>query len=144
MPPHRNTLLIISQVFPPDPAAVGQYILDAAVEMRARGHRVLVYASSRGYENPSRRYPLRETMRGVIIRRLSFSSFGKHNIVLRLLGTVSFMLQCFFIALCAPSRVGGILFSTSPPMVGFVVSIAAALRRIPTAYWAMDLNPDQL
>jgi hypothetical protein len=40
--------------------------------------------------------------------------------------------------------VAGILFSTSPPMVGFVVTLAAKLRGIPTAYWAMDLNPDQL
>jgi glycosyltransferase involved in cell wall biosynthesis len=53
------------------------------------------------------------------------------------------MMQAFFIALLTPN-VDGILFSTSPPMIGFVVSLAAAFRRIPTAYWAMDLNPDQL
>src|SRR5450432_3413547 len=114
-------LLIITQVFPPDPAAVGQYMLDAAVEMRRRGHCVRVYASSRGYEDPSRRYASREQIKGVLIRRLPLSSFGKENILARLFGTVSFMLQCFFVVLTA-KNVGGILFSTSPPMVGFVVS----------------------
>jgi colanic acid biosynthesis glycosyl transferase WcaI len=137
------TLLIISQVFPPDPAAVGQYMLDVAVAMSSRGHRVRVITANRGYEDPTRRYPAHEIIDGVQIRRLPFSSFGKTPLYKRLLGTVSFMLQCFWRTLTM-RNLGGVLFSTSPPMVGFVVSIAAMLRRVPTAYWAMDLNPDQL
>ena len=141
--PSPKTLLIFSQVFPPDPAAVGQYMLDAGVAMKRRGHRVRVFTANRGYEDPTLRYPAREIIDGVEIRRLPFSSFGKKPIYKRLLGTISFMLQCFWIALTT-RRIDGILFSTSPPMVGLVVSIAAFLRRVPTAYWAMDLNPDQL
>ena len=38
----------------------------------------------------------------------------------------------------------GIFFSTSPPLVGFVASIVGWVRGVPVAYWAMDLNPDQL
>jgi colanic acid biosynthesis glycosyl transferase WcaI len=138
-----GTLLIISQVFPPDPAAVGQYMLDAARTMRRRGHFVRVITANRGYEDPSRRYDATEVIDGVQIRRLPFSSFGKKPIHRRLLGTVSFMVQCFWRTLTM-RNLGGVLFSTSPPMVGFVVSIAAMIRRVPTAYWAMDLNPDQL
>jgi glycosyltransferase involved in cell wall biosynthesis len=138
-----KTLLIFSQVFLPDPASVGQHMADVAIAMRRRGHRVVVYASNRGYEDPNRHYLARETIEGVEVRRLKFSSFGKASIPKRLIGTISFMVQCFFIALTS-RHVDGILFSTSPPMVGFVVSLAAMMRRIPTAYWAMDLNPDQL
>jgi glycosyltransferase involved in cell wall biosynthesis len=29
-------------------------------------------------------------------------------------------------------------------MIGFVAAIAGLIRRVPVAYWAMDLNPDQL
>lgn len=141
--PPPKSLLIFTQVFPPDPAAVGQYMLDAAVAMQNRGHRVRVFTADRGYENPTLRYPAREMLDGVEVRRVPFSSFGKKPVYKRLLGTISFMLQCFWITLTA-RRVGGILFSTSPPMVGFIISIAAMLRRVPTAYWAMDLNPDQL
>src|SRR5687768_15943333 len=46
----RKTLLILSQVFVPDPASVGQHMADVAAEMARRGHRVKVYASARGYE----------------------------------------------------------------------------------------------
>jgi glycosyltransferase involved in cell wall biosynthesis len=38
----------------------------------------------------------------------------------------------------------GIFFSTSPPLIGLPMCIVAVLRRVPVAYWAMDLNPDQL
>src|SRR5258706_12652043 len=139
----KRTLLILSQVFLPDPASVGQYVADVAIEMARRGYRVRVFAANRGYENPATRYLAREQIQGVEVRRVPLSSFGKKRIATRLVGTLIFMMQAFFITLFTPN-VDGILFSTSPPMIGFVVSLAAALRRIPTAYWAMDLNPDQL
>src|SRR5688572_16798272 len=93
-PPTENkTLLVLSQVFVPDPASVGQHMADVAFEMAARGHRVLVYAAARGYENPAIKYPKRETIRGVEIRRLGFAHFGKRNLLIRAFGTLSFMLQ---------------------------------------------------
>ena len=36
----RSTLLVLSQVYVPDPAAVGQHMHDAATEMARRGHSV--------------------------------------------------------------------------------------------------------
>lgn len=138
-----KTLLVLTQVFLPDPASVGQHMADAAIEMARRGHRVRVYAANRGYENPAMKYPPRDTIEGVEVRRLPFSSFGKKRILTRVIGTAIFMTQAFFIALLAPD-VDAIFFSTSPPLIGFVASLAAMIRRVPVAYWAMDLNPDQL
>ena len=97
----------------------------------------------RGYENPSVIYPRREMLQGADVRRFPFASFGKKSIFLRVIGTASFMIQAFFAALFTP-RLAGIFFSTSPPLIGLPLSIAAAIRRVPTVYWAMDLNPDQL
>lgn len=138
-----KTLLVISQTFVPDPASVGQHMADVAVEMARRGHRVKVYASNRGYEDPSLKYAPRENLHGADVRRLPLSSFGKKSILTRVIGTASFMAQCFFAALLTP-RLGGIFFSTSPPLVGVVACTVGLLRRVPVAYWAMDLNPDQL
>jgi hypothetical protein len=140
---HRKTLLIISQTFVPDPASVGQHMADVAVEMARRGHRVLVYTSARGYENPNVRYPRRENLHGVQIRRFGLASFGKKTILLRVLGTASFMLQAIWVVLTTPD-LGGIFFSTSPPLIGIAAMIGRRFRRVPIAYWAMDLNPDQL
>src|SRR5262247_1358525 len=97
-----KTLLVLSQVFVPDPASVGQHMADVAFEMQRRGHRVLVYASARGYEDPSRIYPEHEVIDGVEIRRFGFASFGKKNILLRILGTFSFMMQAIWVCLTTP------------------------------------------
>jgi hypothetical protein len=138
-----KTLLVVSQTFVPDPAAVGQYMTQVAFEMARRGHKVVVYASSRSYEDASVEYPLKEVLNGVEIRRIPFSSFGKKSILHRIAGTASFMTQVALRMLFKP-RLSGIFFSTSPPLVGLAATIVGALRNIPTAYWAMDLNPDQL
>ena len=62
-PPTRDTLLVVSQVYPPDPAAVGQHLADATEEMVRRGWRVVVYTARRGYDDPSVLYPSAEIRR---------------------------------------------------------------------------------
>ena len=86
-----KTLLVLSQVYPPDPASVGQHVADAASEMVKRGYRVVVLTSARGYDDPTQKYTRKETVNGVEIRRLPLSSFGKKSIFLRLLGQFSFL-----------------------------------------------------
>ncbi len=137
-----KTLLILSQVYVPDPASVGQHMHDAAAELVRRGHSVRVIASARGYDDPSRRYPLREERDGVSIRRIPFGSFGKKSIVVRLLGQVSFLLQAFVCSLFT-RRIGAIFVSTSPPMCSAVALAISVLRRVSIVYWVMDINPDQ-
>ena len=143
VPDKPKRVLIFSQTFVPDPASVGQHMTDVAVELARRGHEVRVYTSARGYEDPAVRYPPRETFHGVHIRRLPLAGFGKKNLPIRILGTFSFLCQCIFVGLFTP-RVAGIFFSTSPPLIGAAACIARVFRRVPVAYWAMDLNPDQL
>ena len=110
----RRKLLIITQVYPPDPAAVGQHIADAAEELTRRGHEVVVSTSARGYDDPSVRYPARETRGGVEIRRLPLSSFGKRSIAVRLLAQGIFLVQATILGLCSPG-LAGVVVSTSPP-----------------------------
>ena len=144
-PPPRtsDTLVIFSQVFVPDPASVGQHMADLAFEMARRGYRVRVYTANAGYENPEQKYPPHEWLNGVEVVRLPFSSFGKKTIPARILGTASFMAQAVLRGLFIPN-LAGIIFSTSPPLVGIAATIVKMFRGVPLVYWAMDLNPDQL
>lgn len=142
-PNAASTLLVITQVYPPDPAALGQHLADVAEEMVRRGWRVIVYTADRGYDDPSQRYPLREIRGGVEIKRLRWSSFGKRSIAVRLVAQSIFMAQA-----CARALVRGgvsaILASTSPPFAGCGAAVVAWLRRVPLVWWVMDLNPDQM
>jgi colanic acid biosynthesis glycosyl transferase WcaI len=139
----KASFLIISQVYVPDPAAVGHYIADAAAEMARRGYRTIVYTSARGYDDPSCRYPPRENLDGVEVRRLPWSSFGKSSIAVRLLAQSIFLLQAIVLGLCTRGLCG-LMISTSPPFCGVAGVIIGRVRRIPVKYWLMDLNPDQM
>ena len=139
----QRTLLIISQVYAPDPAAVGQHMTDVAEEMTRRGWRVIVYTSARGYDDSSQRYPSRERRNGVDVRRLPLSSFGKRSIAIRLLAQSLFMLQATLLGLLT-RRLGLVLVSTSPPFAGMGGSLVSIVRRAPLVWWVMDLNPDQM
>lgn len=143
MKPPGNTLLVISQVYVPDPASLGQHMHDAAREMVRRGYRVRVYTSARGYEDPARRYPRREVRDGVEIRRLPISSFGKRSIALRLIGGILFLAQAVVLSLWTRG-LAGILISTSPPMAPAAALFIRRVRRVRVTYWAMDINPDQM
>lgn len=139
----RGTILIITQVYVPDPASVGQHMHDAAEELVHRGYRVLVFASARGYDDPTMKYDLRETRDGVEIRRMPLSSFGKKSIPLRVLAQLIFLVQCAARGLFT-RNLQGILVSTSPPMASVAALIVRFFRRVPLVYWVMDLNPDQM
>jgi hypothetical protein len=139
----RPTLLVLSQVFVPDPASVGQYMADATAEMARRGWRVTVLTSRDGYDDPSVRYPSREVLRGVEIVRLPWCSFGKRSIAVRLLGGFSFVLQSVIQSLVL-GKVDCILVSTVPPMASLAALVIGTLKGAPLKYWVMDLNPDQV
>lgn len=137
------TFLIISQVYPPDPTSVGQHMHDAAKGLAQRGLRVRVLTSARGYDNPSIKYPSRETMDGVDVIRLPLSSLGKKTMAHRLVAQSMFLLQAVIRGIFTPGLVG-ILVSTSPPMASVSALIIRIFRRAKVKFWVMDLNPDQL
>lgn len=139
----KPAFLIVSQVYVPDPAAVGQHVAEAAAEMARRGFRTIVYTSARGYDDPSMRYLARELRDGVEICRLPLSSFGKSSITVRLLAQALFLIQATLRGLFTPGLCG-VMVSTSPPFCGAAGVVIGKLRRVPLKYWLMDLNPDQM
>ena len=139
----KPTLLIISQAYVPDPCSVGQHIADVAVEMANRGWHVIVYTSNRGWEDASIRYPSRELLDGVEVRRLGLSSLGKKGIALRFVASMMFVLQATIRGLFT-RRVDHLMVSTCPPMAGIAGVVISRLRRIRLTFWQMDVNPDQI
>ena len=136
-------MLVLSQVYVPDPASVGQHMADAAAEMARRGYRVVVLTANRGYDDPSVKYKRREVIDGVEVRRLPLSAFGKRSIGLRLLGGALFMVQCMLRGIFVRD-LACILVSTSPPMCSVAAMSIGLVRRVAIKYWVMDINPDQM
>jgi colanic acid biosynthesis glycosyl transferase WcaI len=141
--PKQPTLLLISQVYVPDPAAVGQHLADVAEGLVRRGWSVVVITSARGYDDPETQYPSLEHVNGVKVIRLPLSSFGKRSIAVRLTAQTIFLAQATLRGLFV-RNVRRVLVSTSPPMAGVAGWLVSVLRRAPVHYWVMDLNPDQM
>ena len=134
---------IVTQVYPPDPAAVGQHLADVAEELGARGYKVSVFTADRGYDDPSQIYPRSSKKGNVTVIRLPLSSLGKGSIASRLLGGTSLLLQAsVFTAL--DLRITDLLLSTIPHFTGALGIAMRVLRGLPFHYWLMDLNPDQI
>ena len=143
MQSRRPRVLVISQVYVPDPAAVGQQMAGAAAELVRRGADVDVLTADAGYHDPSQRFPRNEVIDGVNVFRVPFSSFGKSSFPVRLAGALSFSMQSAVRAVLK-RRPDVILVSTSPPMCSAVGTLVSRLRNIPLVYWVMDLNPDEI
>ena len=138
-----KNFLIITQVFRPDPAAVGQYFDEAAQAIAGTGAQVTVLTANRGYDNPNEKFLAREARDGIQIRRLPLSSFGKASIPLRIFAQLSFLVQCILRGLFA-RKLTDLLVSTSPPMAAITAVIIGLFRpNLKVHYWVMDINPDQ-
>lgn len=134
-------ILILTQAYVPDPSTTGQHLHDAAAALAARGHTVRVLAASRGYNDPTRKYPLREVRDGVEIRRIPLSSFGKARLRVRAAGALSLAVQTVLRGLFT-RRPHAILMVTHPPLSPIPALALSWLRSIPICYWVHDVNPD--
>jgi len=134
---------IVTQVFPPDPAAVGQHLADVAAELANRGQAVTVFTSDRAYDDPSERFPRFERVGGVQVVRLPFSSFGKASIAARLASGTSLLAQAGIFT-GFNFGITDLLLSTTPHLCGALGVFLKLARSVPFHYWLMDLNPDQI
>ncbi|MEE2988500.1 MAG: glycosyltransferase family 4 protein [Verrucomicrobiota bacterium] len=138
-----KNFLIITQVFSPDPAAVGQYFDEAAQAIAGTGAEVTILTANRGYDNPKEKFTAKEDYKGVQIQRLPLSSFGKASIPLRIFAQLSFLVQCILRGLFA-RKLTDLLVSTSPPMAAITAVIIGFFHpKLKVHYWVMDINPDQ-
>ncbi len=135
-------VLLLNQCFHPDHVATAQHLTDLALELVKRGHQVTVVASSRGYDDPGIRYPVRETWRGIDIRRIWTPGLGKKAKWRRLVDFAMFWGNAKRILFFLP-RQDVTVCLTSPPLISTLGTIVAKLKGGAVVPWVMDLNPDE-
>ena len=124
---NRKTLLVLTQVYPPDPASVGQHMADVAESMVQRDWEVIVLTPNRGYDNYKDRYQAFELLNGVQVSRLSLTSFGKSNILVRVISQVSLLLKTLFKCLTI-RRPDAVLVSTN--LVFIIAPLLKFIRKM--------------
>jgi len=135
-------VLLINQCFHPDHVSTAQHLTDLAVGLAEAGHHVTAVASSRGYDDPTRRFPVRETWNGIDIHRIWTPGLGKKAKWRRLVDFGLFWLNAARILLFMP-RHDVTVCLTSPPLISTLGTVAAKLKGGAVVPWVMDLNPDE-
>jgi colanic acid biosynthesis glycosyl transferase WcaI len=135
-------VLLLNQCFQPDHVATAQHLTDLALELVKRGHEVTVVASSRGYDNPDIRYPVRENWRGIDIRRIWTPGLGKKAKWRRFVDFAIFWGNAARILLFLP-RHDVTVCLTSPPLISALGTLVATIKGGAVVPWVMDLNPDE-
>lgn len=138
----RLKVLLLNQCFYPDVVATAQYLTDLAQGLTARGHQVTVIASDRGYDDPSLRFPRRESWKAIRIIRIPSLSLGKSTRWQRVLNFASFVIVCALRLLLLP-RFDVVVALTSPPLISFLAALFVKLKGGAFCFWVMDLNPDE-
>ena len=135
-------VLLLNQCFYPDVVATAQYLTDLARELSVRGHEVTVIASDRGYDDPTRRFPRRESWHNIRIIRIPSLSLGKSSRWQRVVNFASFVIVCALRLLLLP-RFDVVVALTSPPLISFLAALFVKLKGGSFCFWVMDLNPDE-
>jgi colanic acid biosynthesis glycosyl transferase WcaI len=138
----KQSVLLLNQCFYPDHVATAQYLTELAAELVERGHEVTVVASSRGYDDPEKRYPVHESWHGVTIHRIWTPGLGKTSKWRRLVDFGVFWLNAARI-LMFMKRHDVTVCLTSPPLISSLGTLAAVLKGGKVIPWIMDLNPDE-
>ncbi len=135
-------ILLLNQCFYPDVVATAQHLADLARALAARGHRVTVVASRRGYDNPAICFPARESWHGIDVRRIWTLNLGKASKWRRAVTFASFWASCVLRLLMVP-RCDVVVALTSPPLIAFLAALLVRVRGGKLVLWLMDLNPDE-
>lgn len=135
-------VLLLNQCFYPDHVATAQYLTDLAHGLKEAGHEVTVVASSRGYDDPTLRYPTYERWEGMEIHRIWTPGLGKKAKWRRWVDFASFWLSATLILLKLP-RFDVTVCLTSPPLISTLGTAMAVLKGGKVVPWIMDLNPDE-
>ena len=135
-------IIFVNRYYWPDHSATSQILTDLTVDLADRGVAVHVLASRLSYDDPSIRYPARETHWGIHIHRVATTRFGRSNLLGRAVDYASFYLSATWKA-GRLSRSGDILVvKTDPPMLSIPMRIVTRLRGTQQINWLQDLYPE--
>lgn len=140
-PATRMRLLLVNQHYYPDVASTGQHLTDLAEHLVAEGYSVEVLTGRGKYVAGKVEAPAHEVRNGVRIRRLRTTAFGRASHLGRVVDYLSFYIRVLVSLVFGPKR-DGVLFLTTPPLLGFLGAIARLLRGQRYGVWSMDLHPD--
>ena len=129
-------VIFVNRYFYPDHSATSQMVSDLAFHLASRGWEVGAITSRQRYDDAGARLPQREIVRGVGVRRVWSTSFGRHFLPGRAVDYATFYISAMLAMM--NERRATIVAMTDPPML----SVFAALASRRVVNWLQDLFPE--
>lgn len=135
-------VVFVNRYFFPDLSATSQMLSDLACRLVQQGIEVHVVCSDRLYDDPSKRLPSEEMVRGVHVHRARTSNFGRGQLYGRAVDYASFYVSATAKLLRVLRRGDTVVAKTDPPLISIVAAAIAKLRGARLVNWLQDVFPE--
>ncbi|MDO8875814.1 MAG: glycosyltransferase family 4 protein [Pseudolabrys sp.] len=135
-------IIFLNRFFYPDHSATSQILSDLAFHLADTGGDIHVIASQQRYDDANARLPEYEVIRGVGVRRVPTTRFGRAQLIGRAFDYLSYY-RAVGEAVAGIARPGDILVAkTDPPLLSVVAARAAKRSGARLVNWLQDLYPE--
>ena len=135
-------LIFVNRFFHPDTSATSQLLSDLAFHLAEAGFEVRVVTGRQLYGDPSHQLPPSETVRGVNVRRVWATRFGRGRLSTRAIDYLTFYLGATATLARLVDSGTVIVAETDPPLLSVPAALVAWLRRSTLVNWTQDLFPE--
>ena len=142
-PGSRARVVVFSELYWPEDTSTG-FFLTGIAEGLAAEREVLVLCAQPTYRQRGLRAPRRESRHGVEILRVSSTTFPRERAAGRVINSLTMAGSLFAQAVWRLRATDQVLVVTNPPLLPYVVVLAARLRRARVALLVHDVYPEVL
>ena len=137
-----SRIIFLNNYYYPDCSATSQLLTDLAEHLASSGHEVFVVASRRLYDKDHASLPRVEERRGVQIRRLWTTPFGRRGLVGRSVDYATFHITASLYLLLLARRGDVVVSKTDPPLIGILAWVVAKSKGADLINWCQDIFPE--
>ncbi len=116
----KQSITIITQFYPPDYAATGQFVYELAHALGKEGYDINVFTGKPGYAFKQADAPREEDADGVRVRRTRAAQISPKRIRGKLINSIFFWLRCAIKLRNSSSRGSHLLITSAPPFLGLI------------------------
>lgn len=135
-------VVFVNRYYAPDLSATSQMLTDLAEALAAGGLEILVICSRQLYEDSEARLPVRETIRGVSVWRISTTRFGRGRLLGRALDYASFYVTATALLLRLVRPADILVVKTDPPLLSLTGALVRFFKGARLVNWLQDIFPE--
>ena len=134
-------LLFVNRYAYPDSSATAQMLMELAEDLERRGATVTILAGRASYRSPNVQLSPQERYKGITIRRVQGSHFGRRRLLGRALDYASFYLLAAWTVLRLP-RQDCLIVMSDPPLLSILGAVVGLVKQCKVICWLQDVFPD--